>query len=348
VEFRRSSIKNNDRTIPVVIFNDCDDLKFLIRDWLGNEKTVSENMGLLMFKLGILSDSNDIVQIYNFNKSDCSFKCSVNNKDIYNIRFKCLNMIGFNTLIEVSYLSTKNNYECIPIDGIELGMRVIQKEHSVYQNGVCYTRSLSRNETVFTIRRKHYVLEFGVSKPNDVIVPLFGDDGYYAKYELDNESELVKYLTELNFTESIVDIYKEICRISLGDVIKYPRVFIKVYIDNFKSQRITNLIHLENGQLEKFGMSIDGTDRIVFVDKDDNWVYEMYSDDSYVKISSDVDGNKTDCNLSFSSGKYVSTIQKLMSDNMKNAREDIESVKVRVRSLFDESKLKYWVNRDSD
>lgn len=341
----RSSVKNIDRTIPNVSFNECNDLKLLITDWLGNENTASENLGLLMYKLGIVVDRDDIVQIYNFNNRDCSFRCVVNDMNVYDIRIKNLNVLGFNTEIEISNFNVKKVYECIPMNEIDLGMRVIQKEHSVYQNGVCYTRGLSRDKALFTVRKKNYVLEFGVSKPNDVVVPLFGDDGRYAKYEVDNELELVKYLNELNFNESIVDIYKKICEISLSDVSKYPRIFVKMYIDNFKSQKITGLIHLMNGQLEKFGMAIDSADRIVFIDRDGNWIYEVYNDESYVKMYSDVNGCKTNCNLSVSN---ISMINTLISSNMENARKDVSNVKVRVRNLFDESKLKGWENIDSD
>lgn len=345
MNFERSKIEHNNRTILVVLFDNCNELKILLKDWLGNNKTTSENVGLLMFKLGIVTDSNDIVRLYNFNSRNCSFCCVVNDKDIYEIRIKKLKRLDMNTEIEILSFNVKKVYECIPVRDIELGMRVIQKEHSVYQNKVYYTRYLSRNEALFAIRKKSYVLELGVAKPNDVMVPLFGSDGCYFKYEVDNELKLVKYLRELDFTESIVDIYKKICEISLGDVSRYPRMFIKLYIDNFKSQRIIGIINLVNGQLERFGMSINGTDRIVFIDKDNNWTYEVYNDLEYVKMYYDANEGKTNCNLSVNNIRMVNT---LVGNNMENAWKDITDVKVRVRKLFDKTKLKDWEDIDSD
>ena len=103
-------------------------------------------------------------------------------------------------------------------------------------------------------------------------------------------------------------------------------------------------MHLENGQLERFGMSIKDSDKVVFLDKDDNWSYEFYGNNSSIKISSDISENKTSCNVSIDNSNNVDSIQKLISDNMNDAREDVEKVKVRIRNLFDEEKLKYWEN----
>lgn len=345
MDFKSSKVRNNDRTVPNIVFDKCNDLILLMEDWFGNNKTVSENMGLLMFKLGILSSSDDIVRVYNFDDRECSFSCAVNYKNIYNIKIKNLNRVDINTEIEVLSFNVKKKYECIPVSEIELGMRVIQREHSIYQDGVCYTRGLFMDKAVFIVRKKNYVLEFGISKPNDVFVPLFGSDGRYSKYELDNECDLIKYLKELSFTESVVDIYKKICEISLSDISDYPRMFIKLYIDNFKSQKVIGLIHLVNGQLEEFGMAMDDTDRIVFIDKDDNWSYEVYSDDSYVKMNYDVNEGRTNCNLSVNS---VSAINTLIIGNMENARKDVSDVKVKVRKIFDETRLKCWRNMDSE
>lgn len=329
-----SSYGKSSRSIPTVIFNNCNELELLIRDWLGNDRIPNESMGLLMFKLGILNDENDVSELFSFNKEDCSFNCIINGCDVYNMKFKNLNVVGFNPEIEFSIGNVRYTYLCIPIENIELGMRVIKKSYSVYENRVCYTRYMSLENALFTIDNGKYILEFGVSKPNEVGLSLFDGCGNYSKYELDNEDEVVKYLIGLKKQISLVDVYKDICRISLGDICNYPRVLLKVSKrDMFGNRRITDLIHLENGRLERFGMTGLDTDRMVLIDKDGNWFYEMNRDDTFVKISSG-GTDKINYNICVSNNDSLNDVKLLVESNIDNANEDVNSIKKMVKKIF--------------
>lgn len=335
---KKSYSKNSGKSLPTVIFNNCNELELLLGNWLGNSNKPWEFMGILMYKLGILHDEDVVVEIFNYSKEDNSFYCMLNDGRIYTMRFKNLNIKGFNPEIELGICNEKYIYECIPMKNIELDMRIFKKAYSIYQNGICFTRYLSMENVVFNIDNGKYILEFGVSKPSDITLPLFDGMGNYSKYELENEDMLVKYLTSLKFPISIVDVYKDICKISLGDVSEYPRVLLKVSKKSFTTgNRVIDLIHLEKGNLENFGMTINGTNRVVLIDKDGNWSYEMNNDDSLVKISLVENTNKINYNICISNNISLDDVKSLVESNMIDASKDVNDTKVLVRKIFDKN-----------
>ena len=347
VEFKRNHVKHNDRSIPVVMFDNCNKLEIIIEEWLGKDKTISENMGLLLMKLGIMSDRDDTARIYNFNVLDNSFSCLVNNSDIYNIQLNNLFNVAINPTMILTCGNNRKIYECISIKDIELGIRIIQREDSFYNRGTCIRRYLSTENVMFTVVKKGYVLEFCVFKPNDQVIPLFDRNGKYAKYELDNEDELIEYLVSMKEPLNIVSIYKDLCRISLWEVSQYPKVFIKLSKGILESERTIGLIDFNNGQLNRFGINIDNTEKVIFLDNNGNWVCECYQDNSLVRVYSNLDKNMTELNIKINGGASINMINNLLSNNIVNAYSDIGLVRKRVRTLFDSGKLINWMDMDS-
>lgn len=327
---------NNDRSIPMVEFNNCLELEMILSDWLSNNRTLQENTGLLLYKLGLVSDGLDKVLIFNYNKGDNSFICMINSEEYYYIKLKNLNLDGFNPEIEVRKGNQRYVYECISIPNIELGMRIYMKEYCIYENKICFTRSLSMDSVVFNIDYGKYILEFGVSKPNDLNVSLFDGLGNYSYYSLENEEELMRYFKSLKFPVSIIDIYKRICEISLGDVNKYPRILLKIYKrDKYLNKRVVDLVHLSYGNLLEFGMTIKNRNRTLFLNSDDSWSYEMISDECSVKISGGDDTGRVNYDISVSNIESLDGIKDILESNRNNVNQDVRSIKILTKKVFD-------------
>lgn len=332
----KSYLKKSGRSIPTVILNDCNDLELMINSWFGQEISSWRVIGLLMYKLQILNDKDSVVEIYNYDKESNTFCCIVDKVKIYEIKFNNVNVKGINPEIEVRLLNKKEVFECIDTIGVELGMIVQKRSQSVYRDGICYTRYLSRDNAKYVFDNGKYLLELDVYKPEDKVIPLFDELGYYDKYKLDNEDDLVKYMEGLEYPVSIIDIYKDICNITLlDDVSKYPRIILRVVEKNFNNEdKVINLIHLENGNLIEFGMQIVGTDRIVFIDRDGKWSYENNINDSLVRISSSDNYNNITYYIDAKYNVSLSKIKAMFEDNIDNAYKDIDNTKVLVKKLF--------------
>ena len=157
----------------------------------------------------------------------------------------------------------------------------------------------------------------------------------FSTRKLDNEKELMKYLVGLTFPISIVDVYKKICEISLGDVSKYSRIVIRCcnVKDNVKE---TDLIVLEDGNFGEFG--ITKNDKTIFIDKYGNYTYRMsdLTTDVEISISSD---DRTKCEISTKDGncmdEYIDSL--LVVTDINDARYEKEETKKLVRTIFDKN-----------
>lgn len=327
--------KSSNSLMPMVEFMDCLDLEVLLKNWFGNDINVCEYMGLLLFKLGVLSSNEDSVSIFNYNRIENSFTCMVNKCDYCYIKFRNLNLSGFNPLIEVRKGNEKNIYECIPIQNIELNMRVYKIEYMLYRDKMCLIRNFSFDSLMYCIDYGKYVLEFGVSKPDDISLKLFDGMGNYSYYKLENEDVLVDYLKKLKFPVSIIDVYEKICEISLGDVSRYSRMFLKIYKrDKYPDKRVIDLIHLNYGNLIEFGMNIKNRDRTIFIDDTDKWCYECIDSEYSVKISGGDDSGVISYNISVFNRDNLDDVKRIMEINRANAYNDVGFVKKLTKEVF--------------
>ena len=187
---------------------------------------------------------------------------------------------------------------------------------------------------VFRVELSDYILELELGKPDYLNLPLF-ENGCYAKYKLDNEEELMKYLCGLEEPVSILDIYKEICNTYIDDVKEYPKFSLKrIKIMDDGNLKTTDLISLNNGNLDRFGMTVNGI--TVFLDSDDNWLFEMSADNVMpVSFSMSSLRGKINCTLSFDEKydlkKYT---EQVITSDIDVAFGEVERVKKRVRELF--------------
>ena len=263
-------LKNNsdrmfDTTIPKVEFKSTN-IIFELSEIFNVDKNMYYYMGLVFLRLGF--EPEDKLVLCNYNKDDCSFDCVVNDYSLYNIRIdKELNEIVVNALNnEFSYLCEEQPFS-------EIGMRISLCRYGFdVLNKMRITRYLSRKDMKFKLESSDYVLELELDKPKDLELPLF-ENGVYLKYKLENEYELVSYMVGLNFNEDICEIYNKLCELYIGNVNKYPKFMLRKSKKENGKLKVTDMILLKDGELEQF--CITSYDKTFFIDKDNNWSYEI-------------------------------------------------------------------------
>lgn len=186
---------------------------------------------------------------------------------------------------------------------------------------VSYKRRFFNNKVDIDVNYDDYKIYFEVDF----------DDFEYSTRRLENEKELQRYLMNLTFPISIEKVYKDICEISLGDVSKYSRIVLQC-CDNKKNGMVSDLIVLENGNLEKFGMTKN--DKTMFIDKYGNFSYRIsdLETDFSVNISGD---DKNKCEMFAKSSKYMDDyIDSLIVYDISDARKEKEETKKLVKKIF--------------
>lgn len=263
-DLKNNSDKVFDRTVPKVKFADMD-MMFELSEIFNTDQNIYYYMGLVLLRFGF--EPEDSVLLSDYNKDNCSFDCIVNNEVFYKIRIdKEANEIVINTLNnEFGYLCEEQSFS-------EIGMRISLCRYSInYSDKMTFTRYLSRDDIKFRIELVDFIWELELEKPKNLDLPLY-DNGVYVKYKLDNEYEIVAYITRLKETMDICDVYQKLSEVYLGDVSKYPKMKLRKYKKVNDSLKLTDIISLRYGQLEQFGRTNNG--RTVFLDKDNNWSYE--------------------------------------------------------------------------
>ena len=330
-ELKSNIVKKYDRSVPDVNFEN-DEILWKLVNIINTDRNIYQYIGLLLLRFGF--EPEDSVLLCNYNHDDCSFDCVLNKKECYRIKFNfpCSKII-------ISRHNMIYGYECEPLECSELKMKVSLGSYSyTYEDGMRFTRYLSREKVRFAISICDYVLEFELDKPDDIDLGLFDEYGSYAKYRLDNEEDLTNYLSSLKiFSKSIVDIYYELCEKYIDDVRRYPNFSLKLStLDSDGNLKLIDLIHLKYGELEKFGMTAYG--RTIFLDKDDNWSYEMPQEGSMpVEFLMSSYNGKISCRFVLDENDYSG--DNYLFDGIKNdiniVMDEVRITKRKVREIFD-------------
>ena len=327
-----------DRTVPVVNF-DSKELELFMMDFMlensDGSKIVNEYVGLVMLRLGFKSDDNIYFRdIYGKDKSGC-YRCVVNDKDYYDIKFINVGNNKLNTEITLINHNEEITYECECLKVSEIGIKIIPiRDEIMYDDGVKYTRELSDDRAKFMLCYEDYKLELNIVKPKNLELPIYDSNWNYSRYRLDNEDVLKNYLIKffpMIIRGDIVSVYKDICKLSLGnEVNKYPDVILKFSFDN----KVSDLIYLKYGELERFGVTLLRMDRTLFLDKDGSFTYEINDSDKMFDISMNVMEDRTNYNISISNDSDISMISEIISNDVDTIKREIGMVKRLVKNTF--------------
>lgn len=336
-DLKNNSVKRFDMTIPSVNFEN-ENIILELGQLCNTDKNMYYYMGLVLLRLGF--DPEDSVLLSNYDKENYSFDCVVNDECCYKIRIdKSSSEIVMNTL------NSEFGYVCEEQSFSEIGMRISLGRYSInYPNGVKFTRYLSRQDMKFKVELSGCILELELSRPKGLELPLF-IDGIYAKYKLDNEEDLVEYITGLDTNISLVDIYKKLYESYIGDISKYPRFMLRKSKKINGELKATDLILLKDGKLEQIGVT--HYDRTVFLDKDDNWSYEIPMEGSLpVDFSMSFQDGKKTCTFSFFEDEEFSSdcidmmdyIKNGIRDDVRIAMDEVTYVRRKVLEIFGNNK----------
>jgi len=152
---------------------------------------------------------------------------------------------------------------------------------------------------------------------------------------LNNEEEIVEYLMNLDYPLSIDKVYKDIYRISLGDVCEYSKVLFQCS-DILNNGKVTDMFILEDGNLEKFGMTKNG--KTMFINKDGSFRYQVSDTVSDIDLSIMPD-NRVKYEVVSNNDMYDDYNNLLITYcNISDARSEKEKIKRLVKRVFNKDK----------
>lgn len=333
-----------DRTVPVVNF-DTKELEGFMYDFMMEnindnrfvniDKSVNEYVGLVLLRLGFNSDDRIELRDRCYKSGVMTVCCVVNDIEYYEIRFVNVGNSKLNTEIVLVNYNEEYTYECVPYRLSEIGMRMFKtKELEMYADGVTYVRELSNDRVKINLYYDDYALELDVVKPKNVDLPLYDCNWEFSRYRLDDEMKLKSYLLDffpIIIRGDIVGVYKDIVKLSFNnDVSRYPEFVLKFSF----CDKITDMVHLRYGDLERFGVTLLRMDRALFINRDGSFSYEINDRDNLFNINMNVMDDKTIYNISISNDSDVSMVGDIIQDDIFRVKSEIGNIKKLVRDNF--------------
>lgn len=231
---------------------------------------VALKFGALLKSIGV--DSSETCVLGDFDKDKFTFKCHFDNSG-EDVSMKASWGDGIDFGPELTIESEKESKTYDYISEYKERPASLHLQHSTIKNpdndSSCY-RFMSPYSLSLSLSNGSHNLELNISRPNYNVDDPRRDEDFVLK----NEDELRQYLLGLSFPINIGEVYKDICRISIDSVRSFPKfkLIVKEKTDKDK-EKITDMVSLSYGNLEKFVMTKDG--RTIGLDGDDNWSYGL-------------------------------------------------------------------------
>lgn len=347
-------IKNKD--LPQVILANDDKLKQRLTNSYISVNTISECLNLILSELGIKPEEQVIIKnLQEFSKEEKGhgyygyyIECYKNTKFLFKLGFDFEPFFNDTPKLIVVYPYTdiKEEYEMyhdFDLKKPKISIEQISYEQK-YQDGTKYHREYSPKRVKYLISKGENELVLTIEKPYNQETPEKDKKDNFVKYKLNNETELVNYLVELNFPITIEDVYKKICEISLGEnVSDYPYIYL--YATNKKNA--TDSIEIVDGNWIKFRKTKN--DKTIVINQNGTWEYELNDNN----LSEDPENNSQVKFLMKSGQKEISykVIVKTDSElddytetlamyDISTARKEVENTKKLVKQLIPEKNNK--------
>lgn len=231
---------------------------------------VALKFGALLKSIGV--DSSETCVLGDFDKDKFTFKCHFDNSgEDVSMKASWGDGIDFGPELTIESEKASKTYDYI--SEYKERPASLHLQHSTIKNpdndSSCY-RFMSPYSLSLSLSNGSHNLELNISRPNYNVDDPRRDEDFVLK----NEDELRQYLLGLSFPINIGEVYKDICRISIDSVRSFPKfkLIVKEKTDKDK-EKITDMVSLSYGNLEKFVMTKDG--RTIGLDGDDNWSYGL-------------------------------------------------------------------------
>lgn len=321
IEMKNNNGKKYNRFTPKVSFSD-EEIMMGLDNLINTDKNIYEYMGLLLLKLKFKDE--DTILFNGYDKRDSSFSCIVNDKEYVGIKFNDKEII-------VSNNDREYGYTYIPCEKKELGVDVYLNRYTFkYSDGVLLTRYCSRDSVRYISVVDNRQLEVKINKPLDIKLPLYDNNGRYAKYEIDNEDKLRDYLCNFNKDINLSNFYEYISNNCVDDINKYPLVSLTLskFDDNYNLIEM-DLVSFLYGEIDRFGF-IDNK-KTIFIHKDGSYLYENYNEEESSKMIVNYNEKDKMYNVSFTIDGNKTTKYR---DELSIIDSEVEDVKKLTKSLF--------------
>lgn len=330
VELKNEKTIMYGKGIPKVKFENTH-TRMAISNMFQTDRNIYEYLGLVLLRLGYQSE--DEILIHSYNKNSNYFMCTANKNNT------CRMLIDKdNSEIIVEKHNYVYGYECIPEDRNEIGMKISLGRYVIkYADGVTITRYLSRDNAKYVVEVCDNKIELELDRPSDLELRMFDENGRYAKYELENEGQLIEYLTTIGPTKNIIELYQDLHGY-LDNIDRYPNFCLKTFVNCYGDYVPTNLIQLKNGEFEQFEITEFNT--TIFIDRYNNWSYKNLFKGGGIDFSMSSQDGKVDCGFTFNREDYhiYESLSYIIDLDVNRAIDKVSNVKRRVRTLFDNNK----------
>lgn len=283
-----------------------------LRDVDDNDlEKIKYTFGKLLADTGIASD--ELCFVSAFDKENLTFKLNVGNKESYDVKLRWGDFFDFFPEFEIKGKDACKTYILSDNDK-DLKLRL--DRYSLTDNNTTVSRELSIVAAYFGWQSDDKFLSIRIE-----------DSGFDVNriFYLGNEEALMQYLLSLSSPIDIVEVFKKVRELSLGDDLsKYSNILIKVFKSEENKEIETDVIEICYGKVRQIKKTQDN--KTISFDENDNWTFENPSlsvkkGDGKIKISMD----------SSSSDELVG-ISPL--DSYIKAGEEVEKVAQLVRNLF--------------
>ena len=284
-----------------------------LRDVDDNDlEKIKYTFGKLLADTGIASD--ELCFVSAFDKENSTFKLNVGNKESYDVKFRWGDFFDFFPEFEIKGKDACKTYILSDNDK-DLKLRLDRYSLTV-NNNTRVGRCLSPFATYFDWQSEEKFLSINVRNSNPDIK---------MNFYLENEDELIQYLSSLSLPIDIVEVFKKVRELSLGnDLSKYPNILIRMFKSVENKEVETDVIEICNGKVKQIKKTQDN--KTISFDENGNWTF----DDASISVMKDKEKIKFSITTSFSDGLLnISPI-----DTYTNAGEEVEKVAQLVRNLF--------------
>ena len=284
-----------------------------LRDVDDNDlEKIKYTFGKLLADTGIASD--EVCFVSAFDKENLTFKLNVGNKESYDVKLRWGDFFDFFPEFEIKGKDACKTYILSDNDK-DLKLRLDRYSLTV-NNNTRVGRCLSPSATYFDWQSEEKFLSIRIE-----------DSGFDVNriFYLGNEDALMQYLLSLSSPIDIVEVFKKVRELSLGDDLsKYSKILIKVFKSEENKEIETDVIEICYGKVRQIKKTQDN--KTISFDENGNWTFEnpslsVVKGDGKIKISMD----------SSSSDELVG-ISPLESYN--KAGEEVEKVQKLVRDIF--------------
>lgn len=268
--------------------------------------------GKLLIDAGIASDEVCFVTV--FDKDNLTFKLNVGSKESYDVRLRWGDFFDFYPEFEMKGKDFSKTYV---LSENEDASKLRLDKYSLTDNNTMVSRELSIVAAYFGWQSDDNFLSINIGN----LRPNVGSIFY-----LENEDALMQYLLSLSLPIDIVEVFKKVRELSLGDDLsKYSEILIKVFKSEENKEIETDVIEICYGKVRQIKKTQDN--KTISFDENGNWTFEnpslsVIKGDGKIKISMDSSSSDELVGISpFESynkaGEEVEKVQKLVRDIFK-------------------------------